>query len=307
MRIFITGILGQLGYNLACYFHLRGHDIEGSYRTVHDYPDFLKNKLYPLDFSSDFKLIDQLRNIPQSIDLLIHCAAVTNVDQCEENITQTYNTNTHGTGILCNWVKQRNIPLVYLSTDFVFEGHLDGSHEHTIPQPKGHYSKSKYYGEITCNDYKNSTIIRWTPLLHCFRLEHHPNNLLNLIINSSINGNSLSLFNDKTLSPVSSLTIAQTILKKSPEPILHVNSSETLSVYDLAKVILTRFNIPNIHNPSKFPVKNKYSNIRPKHSGMKSLYLIAKSIREDLDQCVEFVNSLSKSDKYNLRCSLPIK
>ena len=306
MRIFLTGILGQLGYNLACFYHLNGHHVEGSYRTAHDHPIFLKNKLYPLDFSSDFRLIDQLQKIPENIDLLVHCAAATNVDECEKNILKTYNTNALGTGILCNWAKQRNIPMIYLSTDFVFEGSLDGSNEQTIPRPKGHYSKSKYFGEISCSGYKRSSIIRWTPLLHCFSLKHHPNNLVNLIINSSKNNNRLSLFIDKTFSPVSSLTIAQTILEKRQYPLLHVSSAESLSVYDLATVILNRFNLPNIHHLSNFPIQNKYSNIRPKHSGMKSLYLISKSIEEDLDQCIEFANSLSVLDKFRLGCRFPI-
>ena len=303
MRIFLTGILGQLGYNLACFFHLHGHHIEGSYRTAYNHPDFLKNKLYPLDFSSDFKLIDQLQKIPQNIDILIHCAAATNVDQCEENIIGTYNTNTIGTGILCNWAKQRNIPMIYLSTDFVFEGKLDGNNEKTTPQPKGYYSKSKYFGEIVCSSYKNSSVLRWTPLLHCFRLKHHPRSLVDLIIDSSKNGNRLSLFHDKTFSPVSSLAIGQTILTHKEHPLLHVCSAQSLSVYDLATIILDKLKLPNIHYPSNFPIQSNYSNCRPKHSGMKSLYLMSKSIEDDLEQCIEFINSLSSIDRFKLGCS----
>ncbi len=306
MRIFLTGILGQLGYNLACFFHINGHQVMGSYRTLYDHPDFLKNKLYLLDFSSDFKLINQLQQLPENIDILIHCAAATNVDQCEDNILQTYNTNTIGSGILCNWAKQRDIRMVYLSTDFVFEGNLDGNHERTIPKPKGHYAKSKYYGEIACSNYKNLSILRWTPLLHCFNLNHHPLGLFNRIVHSSKHGNSLCLFHNKTFSPVSSLIIAQTILEQRRDPIMHVSSSESLSVYDLATVILNRFRLPNKFDCSSFPIENRYSDIRPKHSGMKSLFLNSMSIEDDLKQCNEFVNSLSSTDKFNLGCNLPI-
>jgi len=306
MKIFLTGILGQLGYNLACFFHLHGHHVEGSYHKAYDHPDFLQNRLYHLDFSSDFKLIDQLQYIPNNIDILIHCAAATNVDQCEDSISNTYSVNTIGSGILCSWAKLRGIPLVYLSTDFVFEGSLDGNNERTIPNPKGHYSKSKYLGEIACSNYRYTSILRWTPLLNCFRLKHHPIGLVNKIVNSSMNNYQLRLFNDKTFSPVSSLTMGQTILKSKQHSLLHVTSAKSHSVYDLATIILNRYQLPNIHEISSFPVNQKYALIRPQYSGMQSLYLKSNTIEYDLEQCLDFCENLSSSDRLKLGYNLPV-
>ena len=307
MRIFLTGVLGQLGYNLACIFHLKGHHVEGSYHTPYDHPDFLKNKLYPLDFSSDFKLINQLQKIPENIDVLVHCAASTNVDQCEEEIHNTYMVNSIGPGILTNWAKQRKIPLIYLSTDFVFEGNLDGNHEHTLPSPKGHYSKSKYWGEMACSNYSNSSILRWTPLLHCFKLQHHPVGLVNRILSASQKGSRLTLFNDKTISPVSSLTVASTILQQRQNRILHISSSKSISVHELATVVLNRFGLTNRHYCSKFPINEKYGKIRPQHSGMRSLYLKSQSIEQDLNQCFDFGSSISTVEKQKLGFNLPLE
>ena len=306
MRIFITGILGQLGYNLACIFHLKGHHVEGSYHIAHVHPEFLKNRLYPLDFSSDFSLIDQLNQVPENIDILIHCAASTNVDQCEQKIKNTYMVNTTAPKILVNWAKQRNIRFIYMSTDFVFEGSLDNNHEDTLPNPKGHYSKSKLLGEAACEKYKNSCILRWTPLIHCFKLNHHPEGLLNKILSANKKNNYLNLFFDKTFSPVSSLSVAQTIMQQRHEPLLHVTCSESLSVYQIASIFLRRFGLSNRHYPSKFPIGKPYAKIRPQHSGMRSLYLKSLSIERDLDQCFDLVNSLSVMDRKKFGCDLPI-
>lgn len=292
MRIFITGILGQLGYNLATLLYLDGHDIMGSINQSHRFPDFLSNKIYQLNLYPGFQLLDQVQKIPKDIDLFIHCAAYTDVNQSEYELSKVYKINSESTHFLSNWANNYNIPFLYISTDFVFEGYCDGNNELTLPNPQGHYSRSKYFGELNCKSKENSHIIRWTPLVHCFSLPHHPPNFTNWLINSTKQKAKLQLFCDKTLTPVSSLQIANAIRKPNLPELLHVPSLETNSVHQLATSILNYFDLPNNHHKTKFPSTNSYGKIRPQHSGLDTLLFDKKSLVQDFEECKNLIKTL---------------
>lgn len=295
MRIFITGILGQLGYNLATLMYLDGHQIMGSFNQSHHFPDYLSNKIYPLNLASNFQLIDQVQNIPREIDLFIHCAAFTDVNQSESETAKAYKINSESTYILSNWASHHEIPFIYISTDFVFEGHSDGNTELTLPNPRGHYSKSKYYGELSCSSKENTHVIRWTPLVHCFSLPHHPSNFTNWLVNSTKQKVKLKLFRDKTLTPVSSLQIANAICRPNLPKLLHVPSMKTRSVHQLASSILDYFELPNSHQSTKFPISSNYGKIRPKHSGLDTLSSHKKSLVQDFEECKNLIKTLPLS------------
>lgn len=292
MRIFITGILGQLGYNLASIWHLSGHQISGSYHKLHKHPAYLFNKLYHLNLSSDYHLISQLQALPDDLDLFVHCAAFTDVNQSENLIEKTYQINSVATQILSRWARHRNIPFIYISTDFVFEGISDGHHEETLPNPKGHYARSKYFGELASLNEQNTRVIRWTPLIHCFQLAHHPMSFPNWLITSTRQNQRLGLFKDKTLSPVSSLRIAEAIIQSEKSKILHVCSQHSHTVFGLSSLLLDFHDLPNLHIPTQFPSEQNYGQIRPKHSGMTSYHLKQKTILEDWKNCQKFTKSL---------------
>lgn len=84
----------------------------------------------------------------QEIDFVVNCAAYTAVDKAEDEVDKAYAINSTGVENLAVFCKQQNIPIIHLSTDFVFSGAKDGPYtEQDTPEPLGVYGNSKYEGE----------------------------------------------------------------------------------------------------------------------------------------------------------------
>lgn len=105
-------------------------------------------KLYPfyapthkvLDITSESSVKEWGR---QKIDLIVHCAAYTNVVQAEQEKELCYNTNVIGT----RYLAQLGIPMVYISTEYVFDGEKGNYTEEDMPNPRNFYAFTKLLGE----------------------------------------------------------------------------------------------------------------------------------------------------------------
>lgn len=94
-------------------------------------------------------------------DFLFHLGAHTSLEYCEENIADCYNTNTLSVEYAVRLSNEANIPLLYISTAGIFDGSRDYFTEYDIPNPLGHYAKSKYYGErYVCETSNNYLVCR---------------------------------------------------------------------------------------------------------------------------------------------------
>ena len=183
------------------------------------------------------------------------------------------------------YAKNLNIPLIYLSTDFVFEGSAGNYNENSPCFPKGYYAKTKYWGEMEVLKYAKAHVLRFTPLSHPYSLAHHKGGFVEMLKTASENGRTLQLFKNKTLSPVSSIEIFEVIckiLRTSDFPaITHLASKEGPSVFDLAQILKRELNLNVTLIPTNWP-ENAYTSIRPQYSHMKSNHWHQKSINEIL-------------------------
>lgn len=99
--------------------------------------------------------------ISKGINVLIHAAALTDVNYCEQHVTEAFNVNVHGTMNVVNICSEFNIPIIYLSTDHVFNGKpsLYMPNEHTKPDPVNIYGLTKYAAEAMVNTADCQTVI----------------------------------------------------------------------------------------------------------------------------------------------------
>jgi dTDP-4-dehydrorhamnose reductase len=90
-------------------------------------------------------------------DYLFHIGAFTSLEYCEEHIDETYMTNTIATENAVHIANELDIPLLYISTAGIFDGAKDTYDDWDLPNPLGHYARSKYAGELfvkqTCKRY----------------------------------------------------------------------------------------------------------------------------------------------------------
>ena len=112
--IVITGAKGQLGLDIL--------------KTCHD----LNLESYGID-RNDLDITDKIAVEDyfnqNRFEVLIHCAAYTAVDLAEDEPELCYEVNTHATANLANACKEHNVKLIFISTDYVFDGTKDGYYE----------------------------------------------------------------------------------------------------------------------------------------------------------------------------------
>lgn len=132
MKILVAGARGQLGIDIV--------------NTLSD-----KNEVSGFDIDTlDITNINNTLNVVREInpDLIINCAAYTNVDGCEANVDTAYKINALGARNLAVAALETKSRFLHISTDFVFDGNTDNPYtEFDIPNPLSIYGKSKYAGE----------------------------------------------------------------------------------------------------------------------------------------------------------------
>jgi len=138
-KIFIAGCGGMLGeafykqfkseYVLKC----TDIDLNEEWLSYLDFRDYDAYRKEILDFKPDY---------------LFHLGAFTDLEYCEKNIDETYRTNTLSVENACYIANELDIPLLYISTAGIFDGNKNFYDDWDIPNPLGHYARSKYAGEL---------------------------------------------------------------------------------------------------------------------------------------------------------------
>jgi dTDP-4-dehydrorhamnose reductase len=142
-KIYMAGAGGMLGeafyaqfkndYELMC----TDKDVNEEWLSFLDFRDFDAYKKQVMDFKPDY---------------LFHLGAYTDLEFCEENADETYRTNTMSVENACYIANELNIPLLYISTAGIFDGNKDLYDDWDMPNPLGHYARSKYAGELFVKD-----------------------------------------------------------------------------------------------------------------------------------------------------------
>lgn len=111
-----------------------------------------------LDVSSG----EQVRKYFQEVkpDFIIHLAALTDMEYCENHPEEAYKVNSQGTKNLAGLAAKKGIPFVYISTAGIFDGRKEQYSENDKPSPLSIYGKSKYEGELAARSINNSIVIR---------------------------------------------------------------------------------------------------------------------------------------------------
>ena len=138
-KIYIAGAGGMLGEAFHTVFkdhyELKCSDIDVNEPWL-DYLDFTDRDAYINDVTS-FKP-----------DYLFHLGAFTDLEYCEEHQNETYITNTLSVENAVFIANKLDIPILYISTAGIFDGRQDTYDDWDLPNPLGHYARSKYAGEL---------------------------------------------------------------------------------------------------------------------------------------------------------------
>jgi len=189
MKILITGAGGQLGREWS-------HFLDGS---EHDVVSLNSSALDIKDSHAVHRLF-----LDEEPDVLINCAAYTNVDEAEENPDSAYSVNEIGVQNLAHACKRQSVFLVHFSTDYVFEGSAKdkkklpkGYDEEYPPSPGNVYGKSKRGGELAVEKFAE----RWLIIRVSWLCGRYGNNFIKTMLRLSAKKEKLQVVNDQTGSP----------------------------------------------------------------------------------------------------------
>lgn len=192
---------------------------------------------YQMDMTASVDLIRSLK--PQYIVLT---AAMTNVDGCETDRPGAWNANAVGPKNVALAARDIGAKLIYVSTDYVFDGERGMYHEDDPTSPIDYYGESKLAGESfvqeILEDYaivRTSVLYGWNPV----RL-----NFVTWAVQELKSGNKINIVNDQYNSPTLSSNLAEMILSLMDETgIFHTAGSERINRYDFSLLIARAFKL----------------------------------------------------------------
>lgn len=236
MKILITGAKGMLGSNLCILYHEKNHNIIS---TGKNKPDFNFCKNYEMDITkkSDTKLIEN-----EKPDLVINCAAITNMEFCEENPEETEKINSIGVKNLAEICKKNNIYFIHISTDAVFDGEKGDYKEEDKTNPMSVYGKTKLLAEKYIEEVGGRYAIIRTTIYGWNRLEKF--SLAEWMLDKLEKNEQFKGFTDIKFAPILTTNLGEALLEiynKDYRGILHVGSTEVCSKFDFAKKIAKIF------------------------------------------------------------------
>ena len=153
MRVFVTGVSGQLGHDVINELYKRGHegigsDIHESYQGVSDGSMAEKCPYVSLDITDEKRVREVIEELRP--DVIVHCAAWTAVDAAEDNEDKVRKINAEGTRHIAEAAKAVDAKMVYISTDYVFNGEGETPWDPDCKDyaPLSVYGKTKLEGEL---------------------------------------------------------------------------------------------------------------------------------------------------------------
>jgi dTDP-4-dehydrorhamnose reductase len=265
MNIGITGASGMLGTAL----------IESLYVEHKIYATSRKKGITRNEVEWDcFDLLDfkELHNwlVSNHLDVIIHCAAMVNVEQCEEMPELANKLHCGTTKIISEFLQKTRSKLIYISTDSLFDGKkIEGYTERDIANPLNIYAKTKLAGEKQALRMKNSLVLR-TNIVGWGKKKI---SFAEWVIKSLIDKEKINLFDDVMFSPlhVNDLSdIINELIKMDATGLFNVASNAPLSKYDFGLIVADIFSLEK-NNIKKSSIKDSnLSAYRPLNMSLSS-------------------------------------
>jgi dTDP-4-dehydrorhamnose reductase len=240
----------MLATELTAAFGQRGFDVR-----IHDLPEF------------DVTNVEHLRQALDAADIVVNCAAFTNVDGAESQSELAHRVNAEAVGRLGEIVRKSGKWALHFGTDFVFDGRLDRPYAETdAPNPLSEYGKSKLAGE---------RLLEASGCEHCIlRLQWtygpNGNHFITKLLKRAQTGGPVSVVDDQVGAPTATAEVAKaamTMVEKRITGLYHFANAGYASRYDVAafvferlpqRVELTRCRTADYPAPAARPLNSRF-------------------------------------------------
>lgn len=232
-RLFITGGSGLLGSKFT--------DLTRNYEIITTYNTNPRDYTIKLDITDGNDVSSKIESL--SPDLVVHSAALTNVDYCEDHQEEADKINAQGTLNIVRACEKIDSKLIYVSTDFVFDGEKGMYQENEETNPLSYYGLSKLKGEEFVQNSRLKYAIARVSVLYGW---HTNFNFVTWVINELREGNEINIVTDEYNSPTFADNAAEAILNiysKGKEGIYHIAGDERINRFDFARNIARVFEL----------------------------------------------------------------
>lgn len=222
MKVLVTGVKGQLGYDVVNELTGRGMEAVGV-------------DIDEMDITDAESVGNVIRK--ESPEAVIHCAAYTAVDAAEENEDVCRRVNANGTQNIADICKELDIKMIYISTDYVFDG--QGEHfwkPEDACGPQSVYGQTKYEGELAVKN----TLDKYFIVRIAWVFGINGRNFIKTMLNLSRDHKTVRVVNDQFGSPTYTYDLAKLLadmVSTDKYGIYHATNEGICSWYDFACAI----------------------------------------------------------------------
>ena len=250
MRVFVTGVNGQLGHDVMNELYKRGYEATGSdiadtYVGINDFSPVTTMPYVKLDITDTEEVNRVISGLKP--DVVIHCAAWTAVDMAEDDdkVELVRNVNAHGTENIAKACKNIDAKMIYISTDYVFDGQgtTPWSPDCKDYKPLNVYGQTKLEGELAVSSILDKYFI--VRIAWVFGL--NGKNFIKTMINVGKSHDEVRVVNDQIGTPTYTLDLSRLLvdmIETEKYGYYHVtNEGGYISWYDFTKEIYKQYGL----------------------------------------------------------------
>lgn len=260
MKVLVTGVKGQLGYDVVRELEKRGHTAVGV-------------DIDEMDIT-DAAAVERVLTETQP-EAVIHCSAFTAVDRAEDETELCRRVNVEGTKNIAKICKKLDCKMLYLSTDYIFSGDGERPWEpDDEASPLNAYGQSKYDGELALKKYVEKYFI--VRISWVFGI--NGNNFIKTMLRLGRENGAVKVVDDQIGSPTYTYDLSRLLvdmIESGRYGAYHATNEGICSWYEFAKEIFRAAGMNDVSvtpvKSGEFPVKAK----RPKNSRMSKEKLVA--------------------------------
>ena len=262
LKFLVTGSAGLVGQQVVKYLSKSNQVFSCYNESKPEYGDSVK---------MDLKNYEMVSSILTEIkpDVVIHLGAMTGVDLCEKEKTSASEINTKATEIIAKECSKLNSFLVYVSTDYVFDGNFGMYKEDDVANPLGFYGKSKLEGEKAVQNFSTNWCVARTSTP--FGLHPTKKSFPMWVIENLQKQKQIDVLIDQFTSPTYIPNLSRMLIEISERRItgiIHAAGASKISRYQMASMVSDKLNLDGTLLKQISMNKMKWVAQRPKDSSL---------------------------------------